>query len=54
MEDFRLETGERKEMMNVMTKVFGSVNEEWSDREVLENYNRALATLFLVIKKIPM
>lgn len=51
MENFKLETDERKSMMEFTAKALGGVDEQWSDREVLLNYNKALATFILLVSK---
>lgn len=47
MENFKLEAEERKKMLEFTAKVDGSVDEKCSDREVLLNYNKALAQFVL-------
>lgn len=51
MENFTLQSDERQKMLEFTAQVQGSVNEDWTDREILEHYNESLAKLFLALSR---
>lgn len=54
MDNFKLTSDERQKMSKLTAQVFGSANEQWTDYEVLENYNKALAALILAANRKAM
>lgn len=47
MENLRIGSDERKRMLDFTARALGTASAEWTDRELLVNYNKALALLVL-------
>lgn len=47
MKDTKLESSEKKRMLEFTQQALGSIDKDWTDREILVNYNKALA-MFIV------
>lgn len=47
MENLKLSTNERKKMLEFTAKVLGENGKDWTDRELLVSYNKALAQFVL-------
>ena len=47
MENLKLSTDERKRMLEFTAKVLGESGNDWSDRDLLVCYNKALAQVVL-------
>ena len=48
MKNLMLDKDERKRMLEFTEKAMGAADEKWTDRELMVNYNKALALLVLM------
>lgn len=48
MENLKLSKDERKRMLEFTEKAMGAADANWTDRELLVNYNKALAMLVIL------
>ena len=51
MNEMNLEAREKQRMLEFIEQAFGSTDENWTDREILLNYNSALAMFIVAASK---